>query len=466
MPACRCLSNSITRNATVLMSRLTLLARMKDLLELDKAVSLAIGIRLWQFLAGPVTLWLIGSRFSESEQGYFYTFSSILATQTFFELGLQGVLVNLTSHEWARVKQPFGFRDAELAQLQETRLASLVRLTTRWYTVCAVAFVAVIGPTGFAALRTHGNVELWGLPWCVLILLTAIALWLAPLTAFLMGCNQVATVNSFRLAQAILGNLAVWGAIVGGAGLWTPVVAVIVQITVELCLVAVRYRRLFLSLFFAPVRRRMDWKSEVWPLQWRIGIQSVAYWFGFQAFTLVMFHHAGERAAGRMGMTWTILLAIQGISMAWLQTRVPRFGQLIARREYGDLDRQFFRVVLISTAVISAITLAFGATVTLLERYEWFLAGRMLKPLPTFLFGAGVVLNHLAMCAGTYVRAHNRDPFLFAATSSSLLMAGSVWVLGGMYGATGVSAAYLGVVAFYLLPFHGIIWKNARKRWH
>jgi O-antigen/teichoic acid export membrane protein len=451
------------------MTRSSILRRLTTRLDLDRVVGMAIAVRLWQFLAGPLTIWLIGSRFTDAEQGYFYTFSSLLATQSFFELGLQGVLVNLTSHEWARgtpVSGTSGTSQEMEFNEQQTRLASLLRLTTRWYSICAVAFAAIIGPAGFFMLRAHGSTGLWELPWCVLVPLTAIALWLAPLTSFLIGCNQVATVSKFRLCQAVIGNLAVWGAIASGAGLWTPVVAVLVQIGVEACLIGVRFRRLFVRLFRTKIIERMEWKTEIWPLQWRIGIQSVAYWFGFQAFTPVMLHHYGEKAAGQMGMTWTILMAIQGVSMAWMQTRLPLFGQLIARREFAELDRHFRNVVAVSSAAIVSITLAYWGTVCILNDYKFALADRMLEPLPTALLCGGLIANHLATCAGTYVRAHNRDPFLLAATSSSLLMAVAVWSLGKWFGAVGVGSAYLGIVSLYLLPLHLVIWRNARQCWH
>lgn len=72
--------------------------------EIDRAVLYAMSARGWQFVAGPVTLWLIADYFSAEVRGYFYTFSSVLAIQLFFELGLHTILVNQVSHQWALLR--------------------------------------------------------------------------------------------------------------------------------------------------------------------------------------------------------------------------------------------------------------------------------------------------------------------------------------------------------------------------
>lgn len=62
-------------------------------LSFDRAILFAVGARLWQFLAGIVSLWIIARRFSIDLQAYYYLFIDLLAVQTFFDLGLTGVLM-------------------------------------------------------------------------------------------------------------------------------------------------------------------------------------------------------------------------------------------------------------------------------------------------------------------------------------------------------------------------------------
>ena len=65
---------------------------LKKTLGLDRAILYVLLNRGWTLLAGFVTLYLISATMSKAEQGYYYTFSSILALQIFFELGFSGII--------------------------------------------------------------------------------------------------------------------------------------------------------------------------------------------------------------------------------------------------------------------------------------------------------------------------------------------------------------------------------------
>lgn len=453
-----------------MVGHLKTLQRFAARLELDSAVSFGIAVKLWQFIAGPVTIWLIGTRFSEAEQGYFYTFGSLLAIQAFFELGLQTVLINLVSHEWgssagtdARIPRQITPGDAALWTGVESRLPGLFRLLAAWYSICAVCFVAIAWPIGTAALRKHGSEIAWGAPWTALVILTGVQLWLSPLGSFLMGCNQVRTVHQFRLVQAILGNAAVWTAIVCGGSLWTPVAAAAVQVLMDLILAGVRFRGFFLSLLRATATRAISWSSEVWPLQWRIAVQSITYWFANQTFTLAMWMFASEAIAGRMGMTWTVFTAIQSLGIVWLQTRIPALGALIARDRHDDAFALARRVSRSSFLLVTAGTVSFLAVVGVLRSLDVAIAERFLDTWPLIIFGVGLIVNHTVFCVGTFVRAYRVDPFLRVNAGASLLTGALVWGLSYFLGTIGAALAYTLVISLAQVPGHLIILRRFRR---
>ena len=84
-------------------------------------------LRGWAVVAGAVTVLLLPLWLGKVEQGYYFTFSSLLALQIFFELGMNQVVVQIVSHNFAHVQVDsdgkFGGDARRLA-----RLASLVRL--------------------------------------------------------------------------------------------------------------------------------------------------------------------------------------------------------------------------------------------------------------------------------------------------------------------------------------------------
>src|SRR2546429_8571058 len=71
--------------------------------EVDRAVVYAALSKAWEMLAGVGTILMVGHFFSPEIQGYYYTFSSILALQVMVEMGLGTVIVQFASHEWSRL---------------------------------------------------------------------------------------------------------------------------------------------------------------------------------------------------------------------------------------------------------------------------------------------------------------------------------------------------------------------------
>ena len=82
-----------------------------------------------------------------------------------------------------------------------------------------------------------------------------------------------------------------------------------------------------------------DWLAEVWPMQWRLGLQGVSLYGSTLLFNpfLLYYHSAAE--AGRFGMTWAAVVGLQTIALAWIQTRVPMLGYLAARRDVEAFER-------------------------------------------------------------------------------------------------------------------------------
>jgi hypothetical protein len=470
----------------------------------DRAVFYAIATRAWQFVAGPISILVIAAFFTPELQGYFYTFASLMGMQTLVELGLHGVVINVSSHEWSRLQLAADgsiVGDAEALR----RLAGLKRFVARWYAMVAFVFFIVCGvggavfldqPRSAGAANTAGSMvetppvtasrpgaagdvpgtavalprEAWIAPWFCLVALNGLLLWAWAFSAMLEGCNQMIVVHRVRLLQFMTGSLAVWASMAAGLGLWAAVVSVAVRLAWDFWLIAVRYRRFWQSLPGRKDDPAISWRREIWPLQWKMAVSGIAGYLAFSLFTPVMFYFHGPVVAGRMGMTWTILTAIESAAFAWVQVRGPLFGILAARRDWREMDRVFVRLTAISWMfyLLGAVGLCTG--VWGLNALPWpltqRLASRMLALEPTAVFAAGFLLLHLPRCQTIYVRAHKQDPFLVAGIVSHGLTAVLIVALGKAYGPIGAAWGLLAVVALVDLPWWTQIWNRCRRDWH
>lgn len=453
--------------------------RLLNRLEVDQAVFFAIASRGWQFLAGPVTVLLIGTFFTPETQGYYYTFWSLIALQSIFDFSFQPVIVNFASHEWGELTKSQSDSDVDSAATTPSelatrdhrsisRMASLLRGSLLWYGVAAVLFFAVISLAGilfFSSADTRQEVS-WRPAWLALVALTAINFWTVPFLAMIEGCGRVRSVYQLHFARAIFGNLAVWSLIPLGAELWVTVAAATVRLICEIIWLVAFHGDLLIVLMQRPIGERVNWRAEVWPFQWRVGLKGLLGFLNSTLLNPVVFYYHGEVAAGQLGMTWQILTSLQAACMSWIKTRTAMFGVLIARRDFAELDRVYFRLLAISSAFLTLGVAAVFSLILIFNFLAMDFANRLLPPIPSALLALAIVVLIIPESQWTYIHAHKRSPHLALAIIGSLLSGLSIWWFGRQYGATGVSAAYLVMTVAFYLPLWSAVWWACRSQWH
>jgi hypothetical protein len=203
--------------------------------------------RGWQFASGVFTVILLTRCLNGSERGVYQLFGSLIAMQMFVELGLPGIVVLMTSHEWSRLRfDAVGRVEGDVVALG--RLSSLHRFVTRWFSVCAIVFLCGVSLDGYFEIGAEKPQVDWLSPWLALVAVNAAALFYVPKLSILEGCQQVGTINFYRLLQAVTGTLVVWASLLAGTGLWALVASSAVRWAWEFYLVEVRYRETFASL--------------------------------------------------------------------------------------------------------------------------------------------------------------------------------------------------------------------------
>lgn len=144
-------------------------------------------------------------------------------------------------------------------------------------------------------------------------------------------------------------------------------------------------------------------------------------------------------------------------------------GMLIARSEYTELDRQFWRITRITIGVAVVVALAIGGAVAALnvvphplaER----LASRLLAPLPTVVLLFAYVIYMTSSPFSVYLRAHKREPLMLFSVMYTGLVGCSTYLLGKYYSATAMALGFL-VLNACMVPSVILIWSRCRAKWH
>jgi O-antigen/teichoic acid export membrane protein len=273
-------------------------------------------------------------------------------------------------------------------------------------------------------------------------------------------------VYGYSLAINLISRCGTWTAMLVGANLWTTSVASLLSICFTSGFLKKRYWPFFRTLFLTkPSGPRVSWRNEIWPFQWRIALSWASGYFSFSLFTPILFAYQGPVVAGKFGLTWALVGVLGSLSNSWLSPKVPKFGMLIARRDYQELDRLFFRTTKAVIGVCSLAAVGIGCGIYVLTWFYHALADRLLAPLPLGI----LLLAQIVLCVSTpfstYLRAHKREPLLVLSIIGGVATGLSTFLLGKYYSVDAVCFGYFSVTVL-LCPLVLVIWHTCRKAWH
>lgn len=420
-------------------------------LEINRAVGLILLSRLWQFVSGFFSVLFLSSCLDENTQGLYQVFISLVAMQSFVSLGLPGIASLLTSHEWSRLEFGSGWRIIGDPSSRE-RLSGLDQWMSRWFLTGAGIFLVFVTMKGWNDIGAGDAPSGWQPAWVCYVLLNALSLPFLPKLSILEGCHQVATINMFRLYQAVTGTIVVWSVLLAGGGLWALVASTGIRWGWEFYLVQVRYRGAFESLRMTNTTAQTTIGHEVWPLAWRVAIQTVGAYFSSYYFTLVVHKTQGSIEAGRFGMTWGILMTMQSAAQSWVDTRLPEYGVLASRGEHRKLRAMLCRTGVISVVVFLGGAGGFVSLIGGLQLADMKIANRFLDLPTTGVMIAGLSLLLISSILQCSVRLYKRDPFLISNVIVSCLIGFLSWQAGHTSGSFAVGLVYTGTIGLVSLP--------------
>ena len=437
-------------------------------LGIDRAIGFTVLARSWSSLAGIVTVTLIARFLSRAEQGYYYTFGSLIALQIVFELGFSFVILQMASHERAHLTlSPDGSISGD--PVAHSRLASVLQKTIRWYTAAAILLAVFLLTAGshFFSTYQHGGLEVsWRFPWYAAALASTLTFQLDPILSFMEGCGFVANIARLRFTQAFAASILAWLSLATRHGLFAPAMMILGNACVT-SIWLLRHRRLLLSLLQRnPREHRVHWMNEVWPFQWRIAVSWLSGYFIYQLFTPVLFAYRGAIEAGQMGMCLSLVNALQSVAISWINTKAAPFGALIARKDYLALDTLFFRALRQSAGVFMAGALLVWMGAMYLNWVHAPFAQRLLTPVSLAILLLSTFLNVVIFGEALYLRAHKQEKFLIPSVAGAILVACSTYFLGKHFGALGMVSGNLTIGLLMGLPSGTFIFLKYRRAWH
>lgn len=435
---------------------------------IDRAIAYTLIGRGWSALSGPITLLFIVRYLTTVEQGFYYTFGSVLGLQVLFELGLTYVIFQIASHEKAKLEWTHEGRLAGDADT-ENRVFSLLRKAMVWYVALSLLVFAAMIPGGLLFFEGHqgkGAHVSWQLPWIWVVTATAFDLISSPIVAIIEGSGKVAEVASVRAFQVIVGSVLTWLVLMMNGRLFaSPVSNTVVLVGWWVWLLTSKRGFVTQAITHVVRDRGIDWRREVWPFQWKIAVSGICSYFIFIIFTPILFMFRGAVVAGQMGMSMAVMNAIGTIAITWASTKLSPFGTLIAQRKFKELDALFFPSLWRSLGVLVVLASVAWLADLALNLSHSSISLRLLAPLPLGILLGTTVVNHIVNVEAMYLRAHKEEPFLVLSVVVAVLTATTSYFIAQHNSVTVLLAANFLVTVLFSLGWGTYIFLRKRELW-
>ena len=395
---------------------------------MHRDISRSLFQRSWSIVSGLLASFSVPIFLSADQQGYFYTFSSILAIQIFFELGLGQVLL----YKFTSFVSVVG---ASPPKVDRQELRSLLYVARRFYIVISLFFCicAFIGGYFFLSSSSVLGVE-WRAPWLCLVFATSVNLAQSIKLVFIESQGCVAEVATLRLKTGLLSTIIFLLVLVLGGGLWAAVVAPAVNAVTTFIWIyrsekSATYRRSrILDSNISTQQILQIWWTDIFPLQWRTSVSWISGYFIFQLITPIAFNRFGPEVAGQLGFAISAMNSILFVSTTFTSAVSPRLSGLFHsfKIEESNLlfDKSFRRSVLAIVALSQLFVLALYA----LSLFSQSFAGRFLSWELALLYSPSVILSAIVYCWAIYLRSQAIEPLVLQSAITALVMAPVLWL--------------------------------------
>lgn len=429
-----------------------MIVMIKEILSDKDLINTAIN-QLYRLVSGPLMLLFIPLYLTQEEQGYWYTFSSVAALAVFADLGFSNIILQFAAHEFAFLN----FKEDGTIYGDEVhlhKLADFFRFSVKWLCKVTLIVFPIIVIAGYFFINQKNNENInWVMPWFIYSISSALVFVNSSLLSFFEGCNSVAKVQRIRFKIAVLTSCVVLSGLFLKIKLFALALSLIASALLGSFLIYKNYKSLIIQLWKMSSVMFYSWKKEFLSLIWRYALSWGSGYLIFQLFVPLTFNYYGSIDAGKIGFGISAWAAISSISSIWITSKVPIINMLIAEKEWDNLQKLLKNILISISLTYLAIGMAFLCSYFLFYK-EVFLFKRLpVEVIMCILFLCSflqLIINFLA----TYLRAHKKEPMVWASILQGIFVAISTYYIVNHYSINYLFSGYLisniAVLAFTL----------------
>jgi O-antigen/teichoic acid export membrane protein len=436
--------------------------------KIEKGVLFNFILRISQIFIQLISIFLISKFFNSIEIGYYYVLNSYAGISIFFELGFSYVIMQNASHESANIPRDSFF----MSNHDFGKLSSLFRFVLKWYSYSSIIFITIVYSFAFYFFNSEENLSVnWNIPLIILMLSIGLSSFMNGIYNFLEGCLFVMDVAKIRLIQNCAFIFLFVFFLVLDFKLSSYGLSLLISYLLSIFyLLKSNFFIFFKSLYNKNSRNiqiPLNWKKDIFPLQWRIAISTASGYFIYQIVNLISFKFQGPIITGKYGFTMSILNGIMIVTTVWASSRAPILSNLFAQKKINEL-KDLFKKTLLSVCItfIIFIIIFWIFKSIFIDKLHLIFFDRFLDNDSLFYLSIATLCNCLVSVFASYSRVNKEEPYLIPSVVGAILNLSIALIALKYFDFVQFSKILVLTNIFIGLPWSYLIYKNSNKKFN
>lgn len=323
--------------------------------------------------------------------------------------------------------------------------------------------IPIIFGLGIYLFNKEDSISIWGVPWIIYCISTAINFILQSVLAFFEGINQIAKVQKIKSVDAIIINLLAVVLLYFNKGIYSLGIAMFAACAVDIVLIYIFFKEVIIQLLSVE-KEKIKWFSEIFPLLIKYSVSWICGYIIFQIYNPIVFHLYGAELAGKVGYSITIISSICSISNIWIYIVIPKFNIMAEKKQWDKMDKELLlRLPLCAiTFIVGTISFLIILKTPIIGAFmeERILDSKQLLILAMAYLGQ-ISVNGFAV----YLRAHKKEPLMSVSIVSAVysLIVTIICLYFGNF-----KLIFLGYLSSFVfsIPMTIFIFNKFKKKWH
>ena len=427
-------------------------------IKLDKSTLITILSRASSAVLGVLVLFLLSQKLTQVEQGYYFTFYSVLALQFIFDLGFSTIIKQFVGSEVGKYKLALKCRNDGIAGsiTDNIKLLEMIRFIIKWYSLLVVVISVILIVIGLLFFKQSEDNVNWFFPWIVIVIFTAVNLFNLALLSVCEGLDKILQVSKVILLQSLIAPIGVIIALYLDLKLYSPSVGLFIKILISFFGILYIAGPILRTAFCNASSNSFVWKKDMLPMQWRMFVSILCGYIILQLFTPLSFKFLGAIYAGQIGLSLNVIQLIVSISSVVYLIKIPIYSSLIGENKVADANQLFRSNAKISFSLLATIFIIFLSFIYLSTSlnlpYLAELSSRFLPLKELFLLCIAYFIYMLFSSLASFSRCFREELFLKQSIFTSLFIIIGFSLTITKFQGIGLILTFLCVNLLYCLP--------------